>query len=334
MHTEPTMKKEDSSLDAILRPKKWADYIGQEMIKTNLNLLIQAAKERSETIEHLLFHGPSGLGKTTLSYLVANEMGSSLKITSGPAIERAGDMASLLTNLAPGEILFIDEIHRINKLAEETLYPAVESRRLDIIIGKGVGARSLQIDLPPFTLIAATTRISLLSKPLLSRFSGGVFRLDYYKTEEVKKIILNSAKILGVEIEEEAALLLAERARYTPRVANRLLKRSRDYAQVNRKNKIDREVVEKTLELLCVDEHGLEEADRRILEILVNKFSGGPVGLQTLSAAASDEMATIEEVYEPYLLRCGFIERTPRGRMATPRAFEYLGKSLPQGRII
>lgn len=332
--TERDEEKEGPSLDAVLRPQNWTDYIGQESIKKNLNLLIQAAKERQEAVEHLLFHGPSGLGKTTLAHLVAREMGAALKITSGPAIERPGDLASLLTNLSAGEILFIDEAHRLNKLAEEMLYPAIESRRLDIIIGKGVGARALQIDLVPFTLICATTRISMLSSPMRSRFSGGIFRLDYYTSEEIKKIILNSAKRLKIGIEEEAAEYLAERSRYTPRSANRLLKRSRDYAQIHRIKIINLEVVKKTLELLRVDDYGLEDADKRILEILIAKFNGGPVGLQTLAAAGSEEAATIEEVYEPYLLRCGFIERTPRGRLATRRGFEYLGKSLPQGRLI
>ncbi|OGZ31688.1 MAG: Holliday junction DNA helicase RuvB [Candidatus Niyogibacteria bacterium RIFCSPLOWO2_12_FULL_41_13] len=334
LNDEPKEQQNDTSLDAVLRPNSWGNYIGQETIKKNLSILIRASREREEPVEHLLFYGPSGLGKTTLAYLVAKEMGVSMKITSGPAIERAGDLASILTNLMPGEILFIDEIHRLNKMIEEILYPAMENRQLDIIIGKGPGARSIQIDLPPFSLIAATTRISLLSSPLRARFSGGIFKLDYYIPEEIKKIILNSAKILKIPVDEDAALFLAERSRFTPRVANRLLKRARDYAQIHRYEKINLEVVQKTLELLQIDEHGLEEHDRKILESIVLKFNGGPVGVQTLAAAASEEIGTIEDVYEPYLLRLGFLEKTPRGRKATEKAFGLFGKKLPQQKLV
>lgn len=334
MYKEPEVKNDITSLDAVLRPKSWKDYIGQEAIKRNLSILIQASKQRQEPVEHLLFYGPSGLGKTTLAYLVAKEMGVSMKITSGPAIERAGDLASILTNLMPGEILFIDEIHRLNKLIEEILYPAMESRKLDIIIGKGPGARSIQIDLPAFSLVAATTRISLLSSPLRARFSGGIFKLNYYTPEEIQSIILNSAKILKMPIDKDAALFLARRSRFTPRVANRLLKRARDYAQIHKYGLINLEVAQKTLDLLQVDEYGMEEHDRKILEALVMKFNGGPVGVQTLAAATSEEMGTIEDVYEPYLLRLGLIEKTPRGRKATEKAFELFGKKIPQQKLV
>lgn len=334
MYKESEAKNDSTSLDAVLRPKSWKDYIGQEAIKRNLSILIQASKQRQEPVEHLLFYGPSGLGKTTLAYLVAKEMGVSMKITSGPAIEKAGDLASILTNLMPGEILFIDEIHRLNKLIEEILYPAMESRKLDIIIGKGPGARSIQIDLPAFSLVAATTRISLLSSPLRARFSGGIFKLNYYTPEEIQRIILNSAKILKMPIDKDAALFLAQRSRFTPRVANRLLKRARDYAQIHKYGLINLEVAQKTLDLLQVDEYGMEEHDRKILEALVMKFNGGPVGVQTLAAATSEEMGTIEDVYEPYLLRLGLIEKTPRGRKATEKAFELFRKKIPQQKLV
>lgn len=331
---KPQKQKEDRSIDSSLRPASWKDYIGQNAIKENLALLIRAARERNEPVEHLFFHGPPGLGKTTLAYLIAKEMGSQIKTTSGPAIERVGDLASILTNLSPGDILFIDEVHRLNKTVEEVLYPALENRTIDIIIGKGPGARSIQLELPPFTLIAATTRISLLSSPLRSRFSGGTFRLQYYTDEEIEKILNRSAHILGILLESEASALIAKRSRATPRVANRLLKRCRDYAQVHGVGTITQDVAEKTLAMLGVDEKGLEDADRRVLSILVDKFGGGPVGLQTLAAASSDEMATIEEVYEPYLLRLGFIERTPRGRIATEAAWIHLKKKPPQTTLL
>lgn len=321
--------KEDKILDQALRPQAWEDYIGQESIKNNLKILLSAAKERNEPPEHLLLYGPAGLGKTTLAYLIAKELNVQMKVTSGPAIERVGDLASILTNLSPGDILFIDEAHRLNKLIEEVLYPAMESGSLDIIIGKGPSARMIQLELPPFTLIAATTRIALLSSPLRSRFSGGTFRLDFYNEEEVKKIIERSAKILNTEIEKEAAREIAKRSRFTPRIANHLLKRCRDYAQVNKKETIDMRSVTASFEMLGIDEAGLSAHDRRILETLIEKFSGGPVGLQTLSSAISEEEATIEEVLEPYLIQLGFIERTPRGRVATPHAYKHLGKTPP-----
>lgn len=324
----------DRSLDQALRPQKWDDYIGQLLIKKNLKILIGAALERKETMEHLLFYGPAGLGKTTLAHLIAKELGAQIKITSGPIIEKAGDIASILTNLSPGDVLFIDEIHRLNKNIEEILYPAMESGTLDIIIGKGPSARSIQLDLPPFTLIAATTRIAPLSSPLRSRFSGGIFRLEFYTNEEIKNIITRSAKILGVAIAEEAAREIAQRSRFTPRTANHFLKRCRDYTQISGASEINEETTRGALELLEVDEIGLNSHDRRVLGILIEKFRGGPVGLQTLAAATSEEEATIEEVYEPYLIQMGFLERTPRGRMATPRAYEHLKKQPPQKNLI
>ncbi|MCA9353709.1 Holliday junction branch migration DNA helicase RuvB [Candidatus Nomurabacteria bacterium] len=316
--------KENDHLDTVLRPSNWEEYIGQESIKQNLKILLKAAEERGHTAEHILFYGAPGLGKTTLAHLIAKETGRNLKITSGPAIEKVGDLASLLTNLAEGDILFIDEIHRLNKMIEEVLYPAMESGVLDIIIGKGPSARSIQLDLPPFTLVAATTRVALLSAPLRSRFGGGSFRLDFYKTEEIAEIIKRSAKILGIEIEEEALLEIAKRSRFTPRTANYFLKRCRDYAQVHKKS-LDKKTVFLALSLLGIDEYGLSELDRKVLEIIIDKFSGGPVGLTTIATALSEDEATIEDVVEPYLIQEGFIEKTPRGRVATKKAFQHLG---------
>lgn len=317
-------EKDNSLLDLTLRPQQWDEYIGQERLKRNLGILIEAARKREEALEHILLSGPAGLGKTSMAYLIAREMNTNIRVTSGPAIERVGDLASILTNLLPQDILFIDEAHRLNKLIEEVLYPAMESRTLDIVIGKGPSARTLQIELPPFTLIAATTRTGLLSSPLRSRF-GGVFRLDFYSEEEIGKIINRSAKILRIDIKEEAIQRLAQSARFTPRAANRLLKRARDFAQVNEKICIDDEVVQKTLRMLEIDDSGLETMDRRLLETIIKKFNGGPVGLSTLAAASAEEEDTIEEVYEPYLMQLGFIERTPRGRVATENAYRHLG---------
>lgn len=313
-------------LDQTLRPAIWAEYIGQKNIKDNLHILLTAASQRKHPPEHLLFYGPPGLGKTTLAHLIAKETNSQLKATSGPAIEKVGDLASILTNLSPGDILFIDEIHRLNKTIEEILYPAMESGSLDIIIGKGPSARTIQLDLPPFTLIAATTRIALLSAPLRSRFSGGVFKLEFYTDKEIEEIIDRSAKILKVEIDSSAKTEIAKRSRFTPRTANYLLKRSRDLAQV-RESKLSQEMVTEALNLLGIDEMGLTNADRSLLTILEDKFNGGPVGLNTLAAALSEEQATIEDVYEPYLLQLGFIERTTRGRTITDRARKHLGKN-------
>lgn len=320
---EKNSKIEDGHLDHTLRPGKWDDYVGQETIKKNVKILIQAADEREHPAEHLLFYGPPGLGKTTLAHLISKETGRQIRSTSGPAIERVGDLASILTNLSPGDILFIDEVHRLNKMVEEVLYPAMESGVIDIVIGKGPSARSVQLDLPAFTLIAATTRISLLSSPLRSRFSGGVFRLEFYTIEEISKIINRSAQILGIEIPDEATKEIAVRSRKTPRTANYFLKRCRDYAQVN-KSPLDKKSVREALSLLGVDEAGLNEVDRGILKTMIEKFDGGPVGLSTLAAATSEEEGTIEEVIEPYLMQEGFIERTPRGRVATKRAYEHL----------
>ena len=315
---------ESDHLDQALRPLKWNHYIGQEPIKKNLNILLTAAKERNHPPEHLLFYGPPGLGKTTLAHLIAREAGVQMKFTSGPVIERVGDLASILTNLSPGDILFIDEIHRLNKTIEEVLYPAMESGFIDIIIGKGPSARTIQLELPKFTLIGATTRIALISSPLRSRFSGGIFRLEFYSSEELEKIIKQSAKILGAEVDDEAAHQIALRSRFTPRTANYFLKRCRDYAQVHKKS-LDKKLVIEAIEFLGVDAMGLNDSDRSILRTIAEKFNGGPVGLNTLASSLSEEEATIEEYNEPYLLQMGFIERTPRGRTITIKGCEHLG---------
>lgn len=321
---------DDIVLDQTLRPKTWRDFIGQERVKQNLSVLIQAARKRGESCDHVLFYGPSGLGKTTLAHIVAKEMGSSLVITSGPAIEKAGDLAALITNLGEGDILFIDEAHRMSKAIEEILYPALESRVLHLIIGRGPTARTIDLKLPAFTLIAATTRIGLLSGPLRSRF-GATFRLDFYDVSDIEKIIERSAKLLATETSSEAVSMIARASRYTPRVANRLLKRTRDFAEISKNPVITKDVARKTLDLLEVDEKGLEVADRAILYAIINKFNGGPVGIQTLAAATSEEKDAIEDIYEPYLMRLGLIERTAKGRKATRLAYEHLGMKTPQG---
>ncbi|MEI8249146.1 MAG: Holliday junction branch migration DNA helicase RuvB [Candidatus Taylorbacteria bacterium] len=324
-HTTEPEAKESGFLDQTLRPAKWAEYIGQKNIKDNLHILLTAAKERKHPPEHILFYGPPGLGKTTLAHLIAKETGAQIKVTSGPAILKIGDLASILTNLSAGDILFIDEIHRLNKAIEEVLYPAMESGTLDIIIGKGPSARTIQLDLPQFTLIAATTRVAMISAPLRSRFSGGVFKLEFYTDEEIAQIIKRSAHILDIEIHPDAIHEIAIRSRFTPRTANYHLKRCRDYAQIN-KSPLSREVVEKALAMLGVDKIGLTSADREILNVIIKKFAGGPVGLNTVAAALSEEQATIEEVYEPYLIQLGLLERTPRGRIATDKAYAHLGE--------
>jgi len=321
--------KDFDFLDQTLRPSKWDEYIGQENIKKNLQILLSAAKERNHPPEHLLFYGPPGLGKTTLAHLIAKETSSQMRSTSGPAIEKVGDLASILTNLSPGDILFIDEIHRLNKTIEEVLYPAMESRSLDIIIGKGPSARTIQLELPAFTLIGATTRVAMLSSPLRSRFSGGVFRLEFYNPDEIIKIIKRSADILGVSLSKIAAETIAERSRFTPRTANYLLKRARDYAQIQKKD-IDEDVVNEAFDLLGIDKAGLNASDIALLKTIANKFRGGPVGLNTLAASLSEEEATIEEFNEPYLLQIGFLERTPRGRSLTKHAYKHLGLDLPE----
>ncbi len=324
--TPPIELEETRHLDSTLRPDTFSDYIGQEVIKKNLHILLTAAKERNTPPEHILLYGPPGLGKTTLAHLIAKELGANLKLSSGPAIMKVGDLAAILTNLTPGDVLFIDEIHRLNKLIEEVLYPAMESGKLDIVIGKGPSARTIQLDLPPFTLIGATTRISLLSSPLRSRFSGGIYRLQYYKEDEIATIVTNSATILGADLPYDAALEIAKRSRFTPRIANYYLKRARDYAQVH-KAIIDKDVVDTSLSLLEIDEFGIGTSERIILECLVNVFNGGPVGLNTLAAATGEEEATIADVTEPYLLQIGMIERTTRGRKATEKAMTKFKKN-------
>jgi Holliday junction DNA helicase RuvB len=315
------------NLDQTLRPQSWEEYIGQTKIKENLRILLTAARERGHAAEHILLYGPPGLGKTTLAHLISKTLGTNMRTTSGPAIERVGDLAAILTNLSPGDVLFIDEIHRLSKSIEEVLYPAMESGVLDIIIGKGPSARTVQLELPPFTLVAATTRISLLSSPLRSRFSGGTFRLEFYSTEEIAEILKRSASLLDVHIGDAELLSIAKRCRATPRTANYLLKRCRDLAQLEGKS-LDGDIVQKTFELLDVDSLGLTRPDILLLEALIQKFNGGPVGLNTLSAATGEEMSTIEDVVEPYLIRQGLIERTPRGRVATALAHEHTSPAL------
>ncbi|MCF7833781.1 MAG: Holliday junction branch migration DNA helicase RuvB [Candidatus Pacebacteria bacterium] len=316
--------KEEVVLDQALRPQTWEDYIGQKHIKDNVKILLEAAKERGHIPEHILFYGPPGLGKTTLAHLIAKETNRQIKITSGPAIEKVGDLASILTNLSPGDILFIDEIHRLNKMVEEILYPAMESGVLDIIIGKGPSARTIQLDLPPFTLIAATTRVALISSPLRSRFSGGTFRMEFYTNEEIAEIVRRSSKLLDTKLNEGALNEIAKRSRFTPRTANYFLKRCRDFAQVHKKE-LTEDTVKESLQMLAIDDIGLNSSDKTFLKTLIQKFNGGPVGLKTISAATSEEEATLEEVIEPYLLQLGLIERTPRGRIATQKAYEHLG---------
>jgi len=322
--TSPQLTDEDKDLDSTLRPKTWADYIGQEKVKKNIQIIIEAAQKRKEPAEHLLFYGNSGLGKTTLSYLIARELGVNIRTIAGPTIEKVGDLAAILTNLNEGDILFIDECHRINKTIEEFLYPALEDFKLNLILGKGPMARTMELKLPHFTLIGATTRLALLSSPLRNRF-GAIFQLNFYKNEDIEKIIQRSSRLLGIKAEPEAIKFIAQCSRFTPRVANRLLKRIRDFAQVEGEGIITEKITKQGLGFLEIDKVGLEAGDKKILETIIQKFNGGPVGLQALAATVSEETDTILDVYEPYLMQIGFIERTPRGRIATKAAYQHLG---------
>ena len=323
------LQEEDYKIESSLRPQRLEDYIGQEKIKSNMKVYIEAAKARQESLDHVLFYGPPGLGKTTLAGIIANEMGTHLKVTSGPAIAKPGEMAAILNNLAEGDILFVDEIHRLNRQVEEVLYPAMEDFAIDIVIGKGATARSIRLDLPQFTLIGATTRAGMLTAPLRDRF-GVIQRLEFYSPEELSQIILRSAGVLHMAIDGAGAMELARRSRGTPRLANRLLKRVRDYAQVKYDGHVTESVAREVLDILEVDRYGLDSVDRNILWTMIEKFGGGPVGLETLAAAIGEDAGTLEDVCEPYLLQNGFIQRTPRGRIVTPAAYRHLGLPMEE----
>ncbi|MBW8058636.1 MAG: Holliday junction branch migration DNA helicase RuvB [candidate division NC10 bacterium] len=328
--------EEDQQWEPTIRPKVWEEYVGQDKVKENLRVFIEAARARGEPLDHVLFHGPPGLGKTTLAYLIATELQVGVRATSGPVLERPGDVAAILTNLEDRDVLFVDEIHRMNRVVEEILYPAMEDFQLDLVIGQGPHARTIKLDLPRFTLVGATTRAGLLTAPFRNRF-GVIHRLDYYSDEEIHRIILRSARVLGVEISPEGAGELAGRSRGTPRVANRILRRVRDFAQVLGDGVITQELAHVALERLEVDERGLDDMDRRILQTLIGKFDGGPVGLETLAVAVGEEKDTIEDIYEPFLIQSGFLARTPRGRTATRLAFDHFGftpKARPQEELL